>query len=107
MKKTKKFAGIEFVELKDDFFYYCGKCFAVNRYVSKDYKIYISMDNGFDYAKIGIGTKDGKVKFINDVYHKGDRYGYPIYDLNKIVTNFLKLKTPLIYSILVNSTQLK
>jgi hypothetical protein len=82
--KSKK----DFIQLKDEKFIYAGKTYTQQRFISKDLKIYITCDNGHDYALLYVANNTGKGDLYPDpshIYHDGNRYAHPIWTVEEMI----------------------
>lgn len=79
--KTIIIAGKEFNELKPDSFYYCGRKYISERYISKDSTILITSDNGFNYTRILVGNDKGKATDKTAELLNRDIHSYPVYGI--------------------------
>ena len=81
----------------------------LRKYLSVDKKIYISVETGkqgnsWDYARIYIGTPEGKATGIYDVFPDGNYRAYPIYTKEDILKKFLALNIETPFEITVDSS---
>ena len=103
--KTIVINGVEFIKLKNDKFEYCGKTYTEERFISSDFKCYITRDNGFTFCRVYSGTKNGKAIDITQNLSDRSIYAYPFYSLEFFVDIFLKNKDMFCNKIKVNETQ--
>lgn len=97
----------DFDKLKTEKFTGCcyGKTnFTNKRYLSKDKKVYITCDDGFNYTMVYTASEAGKGKLLHDVYHQGNHSGYPIYTLESAIEKINKLNLELNFTFKVHES---
>jgi hypothetical protein len=98
--------NIKFIPLKDEIFYYCEKKYTERRFVSKDKKIVVLI-NELDYVRIAIANEEGKGHFIDEIYADQNRHSYPIYAITDAIQKLLKLNLHIKNEFIIHPSQYK
>jgi hypothetical protein len=67
----------EFIELKNDSYYYCDKKYIRRRFISSCKRVLITLDQ-LNFVIIFKANEEGvAVEYNNNVYHNNNRHAYP------------------------------
>lgn len=87
----RKYTVSDFIKLKAETFKYCDKTYTAKRYVSSDFKFYITSDDGFNYTMVYKANNEGKADLIYELYYKGNYASYPIYTFEDAINKLNEL----------------
>lgn len=93
---------MEFINIKNDEFTYCGKAYIQKRMVSTDRKILITFDN-LDLVRVYVADEAGRGKRI--YLAEKESIGYPIYSIDTAIKLIEQNKIDSNYTLVIHETQ--
>jgi hypothetical protein len=97
----------DFIKLKDEHFTYINKAYTQERWVSKDGKLYIASDDGFNYTMIHVAQLNGQGELLYDAYYKHNHSSCPIYTFEEALKVLNKLKPEVEGRFIVHPSQFR
>jgi len=94
---------MKLIELKSDSFYYCGKSYNQERFISKDKKFYFTRD-GIDYVKAYKANSEGKAELIHEIYKEENPSKNPIYMFEDAINKIKELNINSDFELLIDNS---